>query len=258
MIYLNPTQEKYLIRYMIHHPDLFVNSGASRAVFFCTTDIADYLGLPEKDSNSYVLKVALGKGGMAQNQVECETFDRYQHMNILAHIEALGRYVELMEAVEVWDFRDEADYGGYADEIYDNNQDYMTEADADKVADVIGLLSDLFGETSDNGQIGKTKDGRWVAYDYGFIPDKGHDSQTSDISNYIESEDHREEYLVGLLELLDNEEDFMSAWEKTFLSKEEICEYDDQDEDDYIEEKDTAYLEREDASNEEKDYSFTN
>ena len=49
----------------------------------------------------------------------------------------------------------------------------------------------------------------------------------------------------------------MSAWEKTFLSKEEICEYDDQDEDDYTEEKDTTYWEREDVSNEEKDYSFT-
>ncbi len=255
MIYLNSNQEKHLIRYMINQPDLFKASGASRAVFSCTTDIADYLGLPKKNTNSYVMKVALGKGGMSQTQTEYDTYMNYGHSGVLAEIVAIGRYVEIMEAVDVWDFRDEADWGYEvsAEDIYNNNEDYMTEEDAEKVVDTISVLNDLFGCTSDNGQIGKTRSGEWVAFDYGYVPENGHDSQTSNISDYIEDDDSREKYMLGLLELLDQEEDFMSTWERTFLGEDDE---DEEDEDDYSEEKDTAYWER-DTDEEEIDSSFT-
>jgi len=257
MIYLNPNQEKHLIRYMINEPDLFMASGASRAVFSCTTDIADYLHLPEKDHGRYVMKVALGKGGISQMKTEFETYTEYGDRGVLAEIVAIGRYVEIMEAVDVWDFRDEADWGYEvsAEEIYSNNEDYLTEEDAQKVVDTICLLNDLFGCTSDNGQIGKNSRGMWVAFDYGYIPENGHDSQTSDISDYIEDDDYRDKYMLGLLELLDQEEDFMGAWEKTFLGEDDEDE-EDEEEDDYSEEKDTAYWER-DTYEEEKDSSFT-
>lgn len=262
MIHLNANQEKYLIKYMINHNDLFVASGASRAVFSCTTDIADFLGLPDKDCHAYIMKIALGKGGMSQMQTEFDTYMTYGDKGVLAEILAIGRYVEIMQAVDVWDFRDEADWGSdvSADEIYDNNQDYMSEEDAEKVADTIRLLNDLFGCTSDNGQIGKTLDGKWVAFDYGYVPENGHDSQTSDISYYIEYDDSREKYMLGLLELLDQEEDFMNIWEETFLD-EDAKDEDPEDKDwndTNSEEKDTAYWEHDDTDEEEKDCSFTN
>lgn len=259
MIYLNPTQEKHLINYMINHNDLYIGAGASRAVFECSTDIADYLHLPEKAHGRYVMKIALGQGGISQMKVEFETFLQYQDRGVLAEIVAIGRYVEIMEAVDVWDFRDEAEWGYEvsADEIFSNNEDYLTEEDAEKVVNTICLLNDLFGCTSDNGQIGKNSRGMWVTYDYGFIPEYGHDSQTSDISDYIDSNNYREKYLLGLLELLDQEEDFIGTWEKTFLGKDEDDDEDCDEDDTYTEEKDTAYWEREDTFEEEKDYSFS-
>ena len=60
MIHLNPTQEKHLIRYMIDNDDLFMAAGAARAVFSCTTDVADYLGLSKKDANAYDESTAKG------------------------------------------------------------------------------------------------------------------------------------------------------------------------------------------------------
>lgn len=221
MIYLNPTQEKHLIRYVINFPKLFSASGAARAVFECTTDIADYLHLPEKDHGRYVMKIALGTGGMKQMVNEYKTYEEYKHSHVLAEIVAIGRYVEIMEAVDVWDFRDEADYGEEVteDDIYCNNDSCLTRDEAQIIANTIRALTYLFGCTSDNGQIGRNHKGEWVAYDYGFIPEQGSRNQTSDISDDIEDTEYRQEYMTGLLDLLNQEEDLMRSWEIKFLSK---------------------------------------
>ena len=222
MQYLNTMQEQHLIRYMIAHSDLFLAAGASRAVFKCTTDIADYLHLPEKDDGRYVLKLALGRGGLTQLQTEVETYDKYANSRVLAEIVAVGRYIEIMEAVDIWDFRDEADYAlgeDLADAIYENNSNCLSETEAERIAYVINILTQLFGETRDNGQIGKNTHGYWVAYDYGYIPEKTTSLQTSDISDDIDDAEYRQEYMTGLLDLLNQEEDLMRSWEIKFLSK---------------------------------------
>lgn len=246
MIRLNTNQETHLIRYMINHPDLFIDNGASRAVFHCTTDIADYLHLPEKADGRYIMKVAMGRGGVEQMKVEVETYLDYEDYHVLAEIVAVGRYVEIMEAVEVWDFRDEADNGYTADDFVEAF-DELTQSDGEDIEHTIEVLNDLFGYTSDNGQIGKNSRGWWVAYDYGYIPGKGNATQTSDISDVICRDSARKEYLKGLLDLLDEEEDFMEQWEKTFLG------IDDEEE----EECDDPKAWEDDTEEQEKDLDFS-
>lgn len=233
VIHLTPAQEQYLIRYVIQHEDLFIDAGASRAVFQCTTDIADYLNLPNKDCHAYIMKIAMGRGGVEQTKTEFETYLNRGDSGVLADILAIGRYVEIMEAVEVRDFRDEACRDFTADDFMEAFDDLSSE-DAIEIEHTIDVLDDLLGYTSDNGQIGKTRNGHWVAYDYGYIPGKGINTQTSDVRDVIYRDSARKEYLTGLIDLLENEEDFMGKWEETFLG------YDDEEAENQNEEKDCS------------------
>lgn len=216
MIRLNTTQEKYLINYMIANPELFIGSGSSRAVFHCTDELADYLKLPSQDEK-YIVKIAMGEGGVEQMRVEVETFIEYGDTGAFAEIAAVGRYVEIMEYVEAADFYEAAEENWGPAAIQDEYD--VSKLEADSIFETIETLEEIFGHTGDNGQLGKTLNDYWVAFDYGFIPGKGLDSQTSDISNYINHPENRKKYLKGLVRLLDEEQDFMWKWENTFLSK---------------------------------------
>ena len=216
MIRLNTTQEKYLINYMIANPELFIGSGSSRAVFHCTDELADYLKLPSQDEE-YIIKIAMGEGGVEQMRVEVETFIEYGDTGAFAEIAAVGRYVEIMEYVETADFFEAAEENWGPAAIQDEYD--VSKLEADSIFETIETLEEIFGHTADNGQLGKTLNDYWVAFDYGFIPGKGYDSQTSDISNYINNRENQKEYLEGLVRLLDEEQDFMWKWENTFLGK---------------------------------------
>lgn len=216
MIRLNTTQEKYLINYMIANPELFIDSGSSRAVFHCTDELADYLKLPARDEK-YIVKIAMGEGGVEQMRVEVETFIEYGDTGAFAEIVATGRYVEIMEFVETANFFDAAEENWGPAAIQDEYD--VSKLEADSIFDTIETLEEIFGHTADNGQLGKTLNDYWVAYDYGFVPGKGLDSQTSSVSTLIEDAESRKEYLTGLVYLLNEEEDFMWKWENTFLDK---------------------------------------
>ena len=216
MIRLNTTQEKYLINYMIANPELFIGSGSSRVVFHCTDELADYLKLPSQDEE-YIVKIAMGEGGVEQMRVEVETFIEYGNTGAFAEIAAVGRYVEIMEYVETADFYDAAEENWGPAAIQDEYD--VSKLEADSIFDTIETLEGIFGHTGDNGQLGKTLNDYWVAFDYGFIPGKGIDSQTSSISNYIDHPENRKKYLKGLVRLLDEEQDFMWKWENTFLDE---------------------------------------
>ena len=216
MIRLNTTQEKYLINYMIANPELFIDSGSSRVVFHCTDELADYLKLPSQDEK-YIVKIAMGEGGVEQMRVEVETFIKYGNTGAFAEIAAVGRYVEIMEYVETADFFEAADEN-WGPAVIQNKHD-ISKLEADNIFETIETLEGIFGHTADNGQLGKTLNDYWVAYDYGFIPENGVDSQTSYISNYIDNPESRKKYLEGLVRLLDEEQDFMWKWENTFLGK---------------------------------------
>lgn len=216
MIRLNTAQEKYLINYMIANPELFIDSGSSRVVFHCTDELADYLKLPSQDEK-YIVKIAMGEGGVEQMRVEVETFIEYGDTGAFAEIAAVGRYVEIMEYVETADFSGAADENWGPAAIKDEYD--VSKLEADSIFETIETLEEIFGHTADNGQLGKTLNDYWVAYDYGFIPGKGIDSQTSYISSYIDDPENRKKYLKGLVRLLDEEQDFMWKWEITFLGK---------------------------------------
>lgn len=216
MIRLNTTQEKYLINYMIANPELFIDNGSSRVVFHCTDELADYLKLPSQDEE-YIVKIAMGEGGVEQMRVEVETFIEYGDTGAFAEIAAVGRYVEIMEYVETADFSDAAEENWGPAAIQDKHD--VSKLEADSIFETIETLEEIFGHTADNGQLGKTLNDYWVAYDYGFIPGKGVDSQTSYISNYINHPENRKKYLKGLVRLLDEEQDFMWKWENIFLGK---------------------------------------
>ena len=216
MVRLNTTQEKYLINYMIANPELFIGSGSSRVVFHCTDELADYLKLPSQDEE-YIVKIAMGEGGVEQMRVEVETFIEYGDTGAFAEIAAVGRYVEIMEYVETADFSDAAEENWGPASIQDEYD--VSKLEADSIFETIETLEEIFGHTADNGQLGKTLNDYWVAYDYGFIPGNGVDSQTSYISNYINNPESRKKYLEGLVRLLDEEQDFMWKWENTFLGK---------------------------------------
>ena len=216
MIRLNTTQEKYLINYMIANPELFIGSGSSRVVFHCTDELAEYLKLPAQDEK-YIVKIAMGQGGIEQMRVEVETFIEYGDTGAFAEIVATGRYVEIMEYVETADFSDAAEENWGPASIQDEYD--VSKLEADSIFETIETLEEIFGHTADNGQLGKTLNDYWVAFDYGFIPGKGIDSQTSSISNYIDHPENRKKYLKGLVRLLDEEQDFMWKWENTFLDE---------------------------------------
>ena len=66
-------------------------------------------------------------------------------------------------------------------------------------------LDDLFGETSDNTQLGYNNDGELVCYDYGFMC--GTSDWHSSCSNILR--EHSNEYFNPCIESLEIEDDFI-------------------------------------------------
>ena len=125
-----------------------------------------------------------------------------------------------MEAVEVDDWFDLADEIYSYEDRYEGADDYaecydIELSEKDNLAvDTIGRLADIFGHTGDNGQVGWTKDGRCVAYDYGFFSDRGCDAQTSPLRDMCYNETTRNNYLSGLICILFEEGSVLDAFDK--------------------------------------------
>lgn len=179
--------------------------GSSRFVLECPVRVYNYLSLDK--SVGYVIKLAIGHGGFNQHQREVEMWTEFHNKNFLAEIVAAGQFISIMEEVEVDDYTDFAeyisDYWDYsAKELAEKwlDYDYYDESEASefdrnvevytKVAETIMFLAAYNGDTSDNGQLGWTKDGRCVAYDYGFISGQGCESQCSNdlVDNVVDTE----------------------------------------------------------------------
>ena len=181
-------QEEIHILRMLDHKDR-IGCGSSRYVMSVPTEMAKYLGLDL--TKHYVLKLAIGHGGLNQHQREVEMWQDIQDNEILAEIFATGHFFSIMEEVSC------DDEGTLAEEIEANasdedldwaihmniDDDLLEDGGYDnyfKIATTIRSLADYNGCTADNGQLGLTQDGRWVAYDYGFISGEGTDHQCSD------------------------------------------------------------------------------
>ena len=196
----------------------FYDNGASRCVFECSDEIAEYLGICADD---YIIKLACGIGGIRQAEAEVQCYLDYDYAP-LAKIFAYGRYIEVMERIEIDD-----DFRDFAEECYEDCDvpydcfyDYNCNDDhlAEEAYDVIIQLHDIFGHTADNGQLGRNSEGRLVAYDYGFISGDGCDAQTSEVAEYMYDDIQRNAYIDAVIELLDESIEMLRAWEDAFLA----------------------------------------
>lgn len=183
-------EQEFQIINFIKNKGLFLDNGGGRAVFEIDKSFLNILGLKNLTKNEYVVKIAFDNG-IKQNQREIELYANYGDKYPLAEIAYGGDCVEIMEKVQVLDFRD---YTGltydvfceYVNEDYGDNgfcEDFLRQA-------YIAILDmeDLNGNTSDNGQIGMDEDGSVVVYDYGF--DSGIDcsDQVSNDDLYVYEE----------------------------------------------------------------------
>lgn len=231
MLVLTPSQERFILKQLENCKPF--DHGASRACFECPTEIVKHLGLNVE--YEYIIKLAVGLGGLSQNQLEILTYQQYGESHPLAQIFAAGRYVEIMEKLEIeYDFRDFVDNDCYFCEDDNSGEEYwgFNEEIASEVEVAVELLSDLFGQTNDNGQIGYSNlSGTYVSYDYGFTTEKYRDDQMSDLSDYIfYDEGNLRNYLRELSDILEQEEELLGSVEKALLNKSESCEYDEEDE----------------------------
>ena len=201
---LSLTQEKLILEYLQEKTnDLFIASGSSRAVFEIDDVIQSILGF--KTPVSCVLKMSLGLGGYRQSRREVATYEQLQSFGVLAEVFGRGSVFTVMEQVDA-DERDFYEFYSYdccVDDYLDRNaysddddgeREYLRDCDLfEDAAYVIRVLDSELGDTSDNSQLGRTEDGRLVAYDYGFI--SGVDcreqmTRTSDYFSYNEECTH--------------------------------------------------------------------
>lgn len=237
---LTNEQEKKLLQ-MIIDGYAVEDSGASRLVMFVSTADIITCGIPVEPNKLYVVKVAVGLAGINQTNIEANAYRNYGD-EFLARIYFLGHYIEIMERVECFnylryyadnyrdDFIEEAShYIGihvdYDEEDEEEGTDYLHRLNQNElistlhtIYDVIEQLDAINNITNDNGQIGRTADGRMVAYDYGFTNHT--DSElTSDLVDWVDFSDSDElnNYLEALITILDTEEESIQMLEQAII-----------------------------------------
>ena len=227
---LTHEQEKLILDYVMGLNT--EDAGCARMVFPLDDELAEKIGLDVKFD--CIVKLAMGIGGYRQNQLEIKTYLNDCEWLPLAEIVAYGRFVEIMERVEVEDWRDfyddYSDVDDYMECMFERREGetdeecekrYQKEFDeVSKAINTIDTLNDYFGYTGDNGQIGRNRLGEYVAYDYGYTTDRHTGEQVSDISDVIYDKEERDLYIQGLFDLLDKEEQLLEEYENRFLHDE--------------------------------------
>ena len=108
-----------------------------------------------KLENGTVAKLAIGTYALNQNRCEIKLWQSNGAYLPLAQIHYFGRFIEVMEEVKAFDASD-VEYG------------YIDDVDEEEATEVADKLSEVLGCTADNYQLGLTKRGDLVSYDYGF------------------------------------------------------------------------------------------
>lgn len=239
MILLTPIQEKKILHSLENVAPF--DKGASRVCFECPFEVIEYLNLNKK--YQYLIKVSIGLGGLSQTQLEVSTYQEYGDEYPLAQIFAAGRYIEIMEELEVdYDFRDFVGDGCCFCEEDDMGEEYwgFSENIGSQVEVVANLLSELFGHTSDNGQIGYSFiSQRYVTYDYGYTTDKYTEDQVSDLAHYLCDQEELKNYLVELEKILEQENELLGSIEKAILRRVDKF-YEEDEEEESEDEADTC------------------
>ena len=214
------------------------DNGASRMVFLVDTKDLIQIGLKLFENYEYVVKVSIGIAGINQSRIEASAFERFGASGEypLASISYIGHYVEIMDRVKpislARDYAcdDEDDFIDAMLEEYDYSED-----DCRVMYNVIQMLHEINGYTSDNGQIGfSCNDSSIVAYDYGYETDSG-DELCSDLHDYLDIYNTKSlaEYLHALVKILGEEEDAMLALEESYGvhrdNNDNCCQTDDEE-----------------------------
>lgn len=195
---LTPAEEQMILEVVYNETLEFEGRGSSRVVYEISDQLAEALML---EPGRYVAKIALGVGGMNQNNREVQAYLENGRHYPLAEIYRAGKFTTIMEYVspvddayrdcDLYDFNGWEDLYDYINDVESAYCDFLNDMDPtvedendfefnDLTADfpkrevlavwnTICELADLFGETSDNAQLGYNEDGDIVCYDYGFV-----------------------------------------------------------------------------------------
>lgn len=169
---LTNLQEILIIESIKNKKLKFINNGSSRAVY--------------KLNNDYIVKIALEKEGILQNNFEIESYEKYGYTGLFAEIQAYGQYIVIMEYVEI----DNENLDMMADEYFEELDQLYEE--------VYNAIGGLIGESGDNYQIGINKKGDVVIYDYGFNTLKSCMSQIGNIRPLISNPKNFEDVIAKL------------------------------------------------------------
>ena len=189
--------------------------GSSRVTYDLDSNLAARLDLDT--SRDYVVKLAVGRGGLNQMALEINTFYDYGESGHLATIAAMGQFCEIMEKVRIIDDLPYDSYENFDDFTDDfDTEDYTNEQKLD-MWKANNFLTEVFGESADNWQLGVTVNGTAVAYDYGFNPGSD-EEQLSDSSDHV-ADDTGDFYIGRITQVIDEslangeesiEEDFLA------------------------------------------------
>ena len=204
----------------------FINRGSSRAVYNFSIEDAAALGI--ELPYDCVVKLAIGVGGLNQNALEVKTFLAHPELP-LAEIVACGRYIVIMEKVSIEDgafvdyldsYLEPAEYlSSYFEELSVEDYDrYLKELQ--EVDNVVEELVPIFGQTADNGQLGYNRDGRLVAYDYGFETEGGCDTYCSDEQDWDNF--YEDDFLINLTSIMRDQPQNIAAQAKKTLTYSEL------------------------------------
>ena len=175
--------------------------GSSRVTYDLSPNLAARLGLdPSRD---YVVKLAVGRGGLNQMDLEVGIFQSRGESGCLAIIPASGQFCEIMEKVIVIDDLECDTYDTYDDFVCCGLNDYDNYSYEHKqeMWRAHEFLNEEIGYSSDNCQLGITASGHAVAFDYGFLPDSDDEQMSS--SSYRVAEDTGDYYIGRIAQLID-------------------------------------------------------
>lgn len=173
--------------------------GSSRVTYDLDSNLAARLDLDM--SRDYVIKLAVGRGGLNQMALETNTFYCYGESGHLAIIAAMGQFCEIMEKVRIIDDLPYDSYENFDDFIYDFDTDGYTNEQKLDMWKANNFLNEVFDDSADNWQLGITVEGRAVSYDYGFNP--GSDEEQLSSSSDRVADDTGDYYIGRIVQVID-------------------------------------------------------
>ncbi len=178
-------KEKKLLK-MLVAADVLGN-GSARVVYDVNkSEVEKILGVTFP--TDIVIKLGCGHAGFVQNQIEIDTYEVHGECGALATIYGYGRFILICEKVKVYDIRDLDLYVAYDSNVDSIVSDLRDGADSEynicgelydfvighdiNIANAIHALSSHgVNCNADTLQLGLTRDGRIVCFDYGLDDD---------------------------------------------------------------------------------------